>query len=139
MPIRPLIVALLWLTYALSLGHNLLPHHHDHEEHSAHRQTTAAHHHEGDHDHESKDAADEADWWFGHKHTPGVEFSQLTSADTYQTPPAADLIAIELPRFTVCIRWMGQTVGWPPTQSKAPPGGQNPFRPLRAPPTTSVA
>ncbi|AQG79605.1 hypothetical protein [Spirosoma montaniterrae] len=151
MPIRPLIVALLWLTYVLSLGHSLLPHHHhrnagcdDHEGQIAHHHAGAKHHHDRtadrsdhDHDHDSKEASDEADWWFGHQHTPGVEFSQLTASDQYQAPVAAELTAVTLPRFAVVIRWVGQTVGWPPTQAKAPPVPYR-FRPLRAPPLFSL-
>lgn len=136
MPIRPLIVALLWLTYVLSLGHSLLPHHHQDEGgHTTHHHPVAAHHHHDrtDHDHESKEASGDADWLFGHQHTPGVEFSQLTAPDTHQAPITAEVVALVVPRFSPMIRWIGQTVGWPPTQAKAPPGPYR-FRPLRAPP-----
>lgn len=130
MSFRLFIATCLWLTYALLLGHDLLPHHH-HDETELHLDRHAAHQ-DADHDTDQ----DEPDWWFAHQHGPGIPYFQTDLPNTHTIPAVAALITYCQVPYPVTVYWPGQTVGWPPTQSKAPPDGQNPFRPLRAPPTS---
>lgn len=131
MPYRPLIATLLWLTYALLLGHDVLPHHH----HKKHNGAVAHHQPSGQsHDHESDADEPAGDWWFAHQHPTGLTLFSSSHSEQYQQAPiVADIVILNQPDFLAFRCWPGQTVGWPPAQAKAPPG-QHRYRPLRAPP-----
>ena len=113
MPRRFTIIALLWLTYALLLGHDLLPHHHHHDRAVAHQGGTDPHHHDSDQHDDGDD--DEPDWWANHQHSPGVTGLGTATPTTHQAMPVMAIILHNRPLpFPKIVDEPGQTVGWPP-------------------------
>lgn len=121
------IVALLLLTYAFLLGHDLLPHHH-HDGHS-HHHPAAGHSHE----HPAPDDTDHDSGWFVHSHALGSFACEPNAPTEIRTKAPVAALPTRLWELLRVVDLEREVIAWPSTRPKAPPGFE-PYRPLRAPP-----